>query len=425
MLLFLVICAILVGLVISLLFSTLTYSLRDFVRNRLAGEMDARGLSRYEHSILDHTSDLIFITATLRLIINMAILIGILGLLSGSALSIELQYLIALLVTGVLTFFCSVLVPHTIARHAPEQTIILFVPLLHVCRLIFLPANMLMHSADRLMARIVAMPKDEQTEEVDQEILQAVEQGEQRGVVDEQEREMIESVIEFRDTTAGEIMTPRPEIVGLVVSAKLDEVKACLEESGHSRIPVYENILDTIVGILYARDLLKHLGQPPEQFDMRSVLRPALYVPETKPLRDLLQDFKLQKIHIAIVLDEFGGTAGLVTIEDVLEELVGEITDEHEPAEPAMLKKIDDSTTEADARIGISELNRLAGLNLPEEAGFETLGGFVSLFLGHIGEKGETFKHQGHIFTVLDAEPQRVNRVKIQLASRDAPAPRE
>jgi CBS domain containing-hemolysin-like protein len=144
-------------------------------------------------------------------------------------------------------------------------------------------------------------------------------------------------------------------------------------------------------------------------------MRPAFFVPETKPLSDLLHDFRLQKIHIAIVLDEYGGTAGLVTIEDVLEELVGDISDEHEPVEPAMFNRIDDHNMEADARIYIDELNRLAGLNLPEDAGYDTLGGFVSTTLGRIPEAGAEFQYDGAKFIVLDAEPQRVKRVKIEL----------
>jgi len=144
-------------------------------------------------------------------------------------------------------------------------------------------------------------------------------------------------------------------------------------------------------------------------------MRPPFFVPETKPLRDLLKDFRLQKVHIAIVSDEYGGTAGLVTIEDIFEELVGEISDEHEPAEPAMLVRIDDNTSDADARIYIDELNRVLGLNLPEDAGYDTLGGFISTTLGRIPSTGESFEHGSARYTVLDAEPQKVNRVKIEL----------
>ena len=154
---------------------------------------------------------------------------------------------------------------------------------------------------------------------------------------------------------------------------------------------------------------------PPEKFDIRSAIRPAIYVPKIKPLRDLLREFRLQKVHIAIVLDEYGGTAGLVTIEDVLEELVGEISDEHEGSEPAMLKRLDEQTAEADARIYIDELNRVMGLTIPEDAGYDTLGGFISTTLGNIPASGTTFEHGGVRYTIIDAEPQKVNRVRIQI----------
>ena len=200
---------------------------------------------------------------------------------------------------------------------------------------------------------------------------------------------MIESVIQFHDTTAGQIMTPRPEIVGVEVGSTLAHVKEMLEESGHSRLPVFDGTLDHIIGVLHARDLLKHIGLPAGQFNVKSAMRPAYFVPETKPLRDLLADFRLQKVHLAIVIDEYGGTAGLVTIEDVLEELVGDIADEHEPVEPAMFKRLDDNSADVDARIYLDELNRLMGLNLPEDAGYDTLGGYVSTTLGKIPRGGD------------------------------------
>jgi CBS domain containing-hemolysin-like protein len=197
-------------------------------------------------------------------------------------------------------------------------------------------------------------------------------------------------------------------------------VKQTLEESGHSRIPVFDGTLDHIVGILYARDLLKFLGQATLKFDIRSAMRPAYFVPEVKPLRDLLHDFRVQKVHIAIVLDEYGGTSGLVTIEDVLEELVGDISDEHEPLEPAMFKRLSEPSAEADARIYIDELNRQMGLNLPEDAGYDTLGGFVTTTLGRIPEAGTEFEYDGAKFSVLDAVPQKVNRVRIDVIPQPA-----
>jgi putative hemolysin len=281
---------------------------------------------------------------------------------------------------------------------------------------VFWPAVRVMNGVETLVRKAVGAAAVQEPEaQLEQEILSVVEEGEKEGIVDKQERVMIESVISFRDTTVGQIMTARPEIVGLDIGSTLSHVKATIDESGHSRLPVYNGTLDQIVGVLYVRDLLSFVGEPPEKFDLKAAMRPPLFVPETKPLRDLLSDFRLQKVHVAIVSDEYGGTAGLVSIEDLLEEIVGDISDEHEPAEPAMLRKLDDQTWEADARVYLDELNRVVGLNLPEEAGYDTLGGFVSTTLGKIPADGTVFEHDHVRYTILDAEPQKVNRVKLEL----------
>jgi len=288
--------------------------------------------------------------------------------------------------------------------------------LLHVVRLLLLPVTKFMHGIDAAVRKIAGARPEVEAEEIENEILSAVEEGVKEGVVDRQERQIIESVIEFRDTQAGQIMTARPEIVALEVGAGLEEVKRTIEESGHSRVPVYDGTLDHIVGILYARDLLRYLGGTMiERFDLRSVVRSPLFVPETKPLRDLLMEFRLQKVHIAIVLDEYGGTAGLLTIEDILEELVGEISDEHEPQEPAMIRRLDDQTFDVDARVYVTDVNRQCGLSIPEDAGYDTIGGFVTVTVGAIPQEGAVFDHDGAWFTVLEAEPQRVMRLRIEL----------
>jgi CBS domain containing-hemolysin-like protein len=328
--------------------------------------------------------------------------------------------------SAAIMFFGSIALPQALTRHAGDAIIAEFAATLQILRWFFWPLTCLMHAVDRVVRRTVGTPAANEPEaiehEIEQEILSAVEEGEKEGVVDEEEREMIESVIQFHDTSAGQIMTPRPDIVAVDVSSTLPVVKQTLEESGHSRLPVYSGSLDHIVGVLHARDLLKHIGLPASQFNVRSAMRPAYFVPETKPLRDLLADFRLQKMQLAIVIDEYGGTAGLVTIEDVLEELVGDLSDEHESVEPAMFHRLDDNSAEVDARIYIDELNRLLGLNLPEDAGYDTLGGYVSTTLGKIPEPGATFEQDGAKFTVLDAEPQKVNRVRIDVIPQHAEA---
>ncbi len=417
---FLIAAIILLAVLATLFFATLSYALRDFSRARLGEYLELHGKSSWLEPTVEHKEDLIFVTAIGRLFANVVILLGMLRLFSRPGNSYRYEYFWATVTTLCITLVFSVAVPNAASRYAGESIIGVFVGFLHVLRTLLSPVTAVMHGVDEMVRRATGATGEPEAQEIEQEIMSVVEEGEKEGVVDVDEREMIESVIEFRDTQAGQIMTARPEIVGLELQASLTEVKRTLEESGHSRIPVYAGTLDQIVGILYARDLLKHLGLPPDQFEIRSALRPAIYVPETKPLRDLLRDFKLQKVHIAIVLDEYGGTAGLVTIEDILEELVGDISDEHEPAEPAMLKKIDEQTFEADARLYIDELNRQVGLSLPDDQGYDTLGGFVSTTLGRIPTTGTTFEHGNVKYTVLDAEPQKVNRVKLELTLQPA-----
>lgn len=411
--------AILLATLASFFFSVLTYSLRDYSRAKLEDYLSEAGLDRYLDPTVDHTDDLIFLTAVLRLFSNLGVLLAFQRLVHDTE-PLWLQYLLALLCAGSVTLLFSVALPHAVARYAAERLIAISVRPLHVLRVVFTPIIKIGQATDLLVRRASGANGQAEPEEIEQEIIAVVEEGEKEGVVDEREREMIKSVLEFNNLQVGEIMTARPEIVALEYTATLQQVKQVVEESGHSRIPVYRESLDQIVGILYARELLRYVGVPPEQFDISKVIRPPYYVPETKPLRDLLQDFRLQKVHMAIVLDEYGGTAGLVTIEDLLEEVVGDISDEHEPIEPAMFKRIDDQTAEVDARIYIDEVNRLMGLDLPEDEGYSTLGGFVSTTLGRIPEPGATFSHDSALFTVLDAEPQKVNRVRIELQLQPA-----
>lgn len=405
--------------VASLFFSTVSYALRDMSRARLEDALRSYRRSQWLEYTIRHRADLAFVTAVGRLITNVLILLLSLRLFQGMTAAVWLQYLLAAILACTLTIFASVAFSTALARYLGEPAIALSVRFLHLLRVVFLPLTRMMHAIDQMVRRASGAGSPD-PEEIEKDILSVVEEGEKEGAVDREERQMIESVIEFRNTTAGQTMTARPEIVAIEMGASLDEVRRIIEESGHSRVPVYDGTLDHIVGILYARDLLKYVGRPPEQFDIRSAMRPAIFVPETKPLRDLMNEFRIQKVHIAIVLDEYGGTAGLVTIEDLLEELVGEISDEHEPQEPAMFKKLSETAYEADARLYLDEFNRLTALNLPEDAGFDTLGGFVSTTLGRIPQQGTSFEHAGARFTVLDAEPQRVKRLKIELLPQPA-----
>ncbi len=405
---------------LSLIFSALTYSLRDFSRSRLEAALANRKRDAWLDATVEHAGELAFLTSSLRLLSNLSVLLIALDIVRKYGWALWVEYTVGAGATAVVTMFASVILPHALANHAGEPIIAMLVRPLHALRLIFRPLSKILHAAEHVVTRATTShdhenAQDKAEEDLQSELLAVVEEGEKTGIVDETEREMIESVIEFADTNVSEVMTARPDIIGLPVSAPLEQVRSLIEESGHSRIPVYEGSLDHIIGVLYARDLLRYVGETPRVFDIRGAMRPPFFVPESKPLRDLLQDFRLQKIHIAIVLDEYGGTAGLVTIEDVLEELVGEISDEHEAIEPAVFKRIDDATAEVDARIHIDELNRLLGTRLPEDEGYDTLGGFVSTHLGRIPQAGTQFEHDGSLYIILEAEPQRVARIRVQV----------
>ena len=410
----------------TVVFSALTYALRDVSRTRLADYLTRHRRSHLLEATIEHLNDLIFVTAVGRLLANTLIALASVWICQNLLVrSMVTRDLAIFFLAAIVTLVFSVALPQAISHYTGNALIGASAGILHFMRIVFAPVMWVMHVSDRFVrnaAGASAIPEPEQIEEqIEQDILSAVEEGEERGVVDEQEKEMIRSVIEFHDSTAGQIMTARPDVVAVDITSDLAKVKQTIEESGHSRIPVMRGSLDQIVGILYARDLLTMLGEPPEKFDIQSGVRPAMFVPETTPLGDLLRDFRHRKSHIAIVLDEYGGTAGLVTLEDILKDLVGEISEEHEPVEPALFRRIDEHTAEADARIDIEELNRLNSLGLPEDAGYATLGGYVLSVLGRIPETGQTFEQNGVKFTILDAEPQRVKRIKIQQVPQPAP----
>jgi CBS domain containing-hemolysin-like protein len=412
---FLSAAALFIAAVATLYFSILTYSLRDFSRAKLADFLGRHNGDQWFESLTEKTDQHIVVTAVFRMLCNLSIWLSLLALTRDSWADPVERYVEVIVFSALVSLVCSIALPLTIAKYAAESAIGYSAPMLAWLGVLLSPLGLVLGAVDKVARRVLDVKTETEPESYEMEILSAVEEGEKEGVVDEQERELIENVIEFRDATAGHIMTARTEIVALELPGSLEGAREAIETSGYSRLPVYEGSLDSVAGILYARDMIKFLGHAERPFDLRSLIRPAMFVPETKPLQNLLTDFRHQKVHIAIVLDEYGGTAGLVTIEDILEELVGEIADEHEATEPPMFKKIGENSGEADAKMAVTDLNRQMGLNLPTDAGYETLGGYLMNSLGRIPEKGTTLEIDGTRFTVLDAEPQKINRVQIEL----------
>lgn len=246
----------------------------------------------------------------------------------------------------------------------------------------------------------------------EEEILTLVSAGEEEGVIEEEERVMIRSIFEFGDTLVREVMVPRIDMVALEIDAPLDVALDTINQAGHSRIPVYEGSIDHIRGILYAKDLLNVFREGGNR-PLADLLRPAYFIPEAKKALDLLEELQSRKVHIAIVVDEYGGTAGLVTIEDLIEEIVGEIQDEYDFNEEATFERQSDDEFIFDGRIGLDDFNELFHSHVSTDAA-DTLGGFIFSVLGRVPQEGERFRVDGLEIEVLTVTGRRIRKVRVR-----------
>ncbi len=231
-------------------------------------------------------------------------------------------------------------------------------------------------------------------------------------ILDEAGEDLYRSIIEFSDTVVDEIMVPRTDMVVVAVDSSLDDVRAAAKSSGHSRIPLYQETIDHVVGLLYVKDLsAPGAGDP---LDLRLLARPTFYVPEVMKISELLREFQRRKTHMAIVVDEYGGTAGLVTLEDIIEEIVGEIQDEHD-IEEKQFRRIADNKILADGRISVWDLEEPLGVEFPEEGGYESLAGFVTARAGYLPAPGAVITWQNLVITVKEANEKRIATVEIEV----------
>lgn len=230
----------------------------------------------------------------------------------------------------------------------------------------------------------------------------------------EEEKELIRNIKEFQDAIAREVMVPRIDVVAVEETTSLKEFRELAVEKGHSRIPVYHETIDHIVGIAYVKDMLCYWDAEEHTITVATFMRPPYFVPETKNINALLHEFQAKKVHIAVVIDEYGGTAGIVTIEDLLEEVFGEIVDEHDEEEEELITVIDDKTIEINAKAGIDELEEHVGKLILEHQDFDTVGGLLFSILGDVPKQGETVTYQHLKFTVLNADRHRIVQVKVE-----------
>lgn len=245
----------------------------------------------------------------------------------------------------------------------------------------------------------------------EEDIQELIEEGKEDGVVGEEEQEMIRAIFALDSTVAREIMVPRTSMATISTDASVREIIDTVISCGHSRLPVFSENLDNIVGLLYAKDLLKCWGMQSEQINIRKLLRQPFFTPETKNLEELLQEFRKTRVHMAIVLDEYGGTAGLVTIEDLLEQIVGDIQDEYD-VDQVLYNVGQDGALIADARLPVEELEERFGMSIERDQ-FDTVGGLVTLLADGIPAVGAKIFGAGLEFEVLDADPRRVKKLKI------------
>lgn len=418
----LVAAGVLLGL--NLYVSTLAYALRAYSRARLAERLPEQDNRAWLDWLDEHESAAQMATSLTRLLFNFGIVLFVIDWHFETSQSTAAIGATTLLppVAGTLGVLAitNIGIAHALAFYAGEAILARSLNVIRIVYLLLWPIMQLLRGVEFVVRRLLGISEvtaEEETERAEEEILDAVSEGKALGAVDEEQEDMIEAIFALHDTVVSAIMTPRTDIVALESNASYDQVRECVIEAGHSRIPVFEETLDAIVGVLYVKDLVRLTDR--DEFKMETMLRSVPYVPETKTIDALLRDFRQRRIHMAIVLDEYGGTAGLVTIEDILEEVVGEIDDEYDASTPPPINRLDADTLEVDGRVHVSEVNEELDLDnghgLPEDGDYETIGGFVFTRLGKIPGPGEKVEHENISVTVLSAEPRRINRLRIHV----------
>jgi CBS domain containing-hemolysin-like protein len=245
----------------------------------------------------------------------------------------------------------------------------------------------------------------------EKELQEAINSSEEEGILNESEGDMLQSIFEFGDTIVREVMVPRTDMVCCPADATLSDFLELIIRSGHSRVPLFEGSTDKIVGVVYAKDLLRNWGANDETLTLVDVMRTPYFIPETKRIDDLLMDFRTRRVHMAIAVDEYGGTSGLITIEDLLEEIVGDIQDEYDLEIP-WLQPQDDGTLLVDARANVEELEEYYDIEIPREK-FDTVGGYLFHLLGNVPKKGEKVSDNGLILMVEESDERKIEKVRI------------
>jgi len=396
-------------LVLAFVFALFENALQDHSRVRLTEEAKSKELAAAIDKVLLREDEILFASKIGR------------GLVQIVAIATIVVFLVRTETTGfgvvmwavagtAVYLLLNVAAPYVLGRRAGH--VILHRGLLPYSRAIalLLPGAAALRTVATKLMR--AGPEPSPEEEAKDELLSAAEEGAREGALDVKVKEMIEGVMDLGEVTAEQVMTPRTELVCLPVGTTVEQAIERSQERGLSRLPVYRKTPDDIVGVLYMKDLLPYLGRG-ETPAIERIVRAPLFVPQSKNVGELLTEMKARQVHLAIVLDEYGGTAGIVTIEDILEEIVGEIADEHEQATGVDVVPIGRDQATVDGRTHVDDLNKALDLDVPEGEEYETVGGLLFTMMGRVPEQGEQFDMNGVRFTILEADERRINRVKV------------
>lgn len=324
--------------------------------------------------------------------------------------------------TGVMTLLILVfgeVIPKNVAAAHAENWAMVIAPFIRVVSIVLTPLVFLLTKLSDFVVKFSKKYEDDDVPTItEDEFKLLVDVGQEEGVFDESESEMINSIMEFDEIVVKEIMVPRIDIVGLDGEDNINEALRLIIDGGHSRIPVYEGSIDNIIGILYAKDIFAHLNEDFEHLQVKTLIRNAYYIPETKKVDDLLEELRMKKVHMAIILDEYGGTSGLVTIEDLLEEIIGDIQDEYDTEEDLIVMH-SDTVLIADARTPIHDVEEAFDVELEEEilddSEADTIGGLAFEHLGGIPVKGDTVTVDRFQIHVIEVQGRRIAKVKVEL----------
>lgn len=304
------------------------------------------------------------------------------------------------------------LLPRTLAYHRPEKTIINLIRFIYVAMIMLYPLIAFLNMISRLLAGLLGAEQAPQENGLtEQEIISMVAAGQEGGVIHQDETSMIHGVFDFTDTVVRDVMVPRPDIVAVANDVPLTELVRVMKEEQFSRLPVYEDNIDNILGVVHVKDIMEALIEEKKSFQLLDYLRQPFFVPETKKVNDLFKAMQKEKSHMAIVLDEYGSTAGLVTLEDLIEEIMGDIQDEHDSEEPELLN-VDANTVEISGSMRIEELNEKLGLEL-QCAEAETVGGLVFAELDRVPLEGDQVILGDLELTVLEMDGHRIEKIRL------------